>query len=826
MSLAYDIACALSNGKPERNGDGYSCKCPVHNDNKPSMSIKDDGNNDVIVNCFTGCDFKEIKDTLRKMGILPEWKPEGKKEQKAEKKAEPEVPKEETAKQEEKESFIWKGAGKDGLEHIQKYFAGRGIVLDPMPVCFRWNSYIDKSGDAQNMIVAAASMPSDEKVVAVQRLFIDLEEYTKDGAKMHGPCEGRAVWFDRKREKVELLVGEGIETVLSAMQATGLNGAAALSTSGMKNLIIPEETEALYILVDSDPVREKEAASMPGQKAAFALACRFHASRIGRVAYLVSPDGSCFSATPAKLDFNDLLKADPSGETIRARMAAAMRLDDMKWRPPGSEKKEGQKPWLAEALKNGSVARFLDSLPPPLDFVFQDSFLAGTTGLLVGPGAAGKSQLALLLLFAVATGRNILPGIFSPTRAGKVLGVFCEDDERVLHHRVRAIADHLFLFDKEARELLRQNLTIITAAGKDVRFVDQSTKNLAESYFFAEVLQAVGQVGDLRFIALDPISRIYGSEENDNTAATFFVGLAEQLAQKTGAGVLLLHHVSKRAGVDNSGFNLEAAMSQDAARGASGLTNGVRWQCNLFGLPELAVKKELGVKQSTPGQYLAVKVSKKNYGPPEPIHFLERKSGGMLIPVEPARREEDTDLDLLVKRLVVEAVLMAEEKRPTKRLLIDSHHPAWKKDHPKITRPAVEQAIARCLLSGELFEHLGKNASGKKISYLSCYPKNQSERELDVHVEPEIFEPENRRKPEKNDSPVCNPLKTNDIVVPENINRKSEALRLVSPRYCETVDPEICSPYGEDKTSSGLDREDLPPFSVEAVKEVTHVQYL
>ena len=112
------------------------------------------------------------------------------------------------------------------------------------------------------------------------------------------------------------------------------------------------------------------------------------------------------------------------------------------------------------------------------------------------------------------------------------------------------------------------------------------------------------------------------------------MSLLERIAQQTRAAVIILHHVGKRAGSDVHGFDLDAAMHQDAARGASGLTNGVRWQCNLFGLPEKSAKKIIGVKSSEPGQYLALKVCKKNYGPPEPVYFLERLRGGMLTPCE------------------------------------------------------------------------------------------------------------------------------------------------------------------------------------------------
>lgn len=376
-------------------------------------------------------------------------------------------------------------------------------------------------------------------------------------------------------------------------------------------------------------------------------------------------------------------------------------------------------PWIAEALKNGSISRFIDASPPALNWIFRDSLLARTTGLIVGPGAAGKSTLALETLMAVATGRDILPGVFSPAKAGKVLGVFGEDDETVLHHRIHQLTNQLFGFDRVAQDLLRRNLAVVSATGRDIRFIGQSSKHLAESVFFGEIFAALKGITDLELIVLDPIARFHGLEENDNGAGTFLITLMERLAQETGAAVIALHHVSKRAGITPAGFDLEAAMHPDAGRGASGLTNAVRWQCNLFGIPEKDCKRLIGVTDARPGQFLALRVSKKNFGPPEDIRFLERGTGGVLRPFERAERPLAADLDELVRGLVFDAVAASEGRFLTRRVLIDGNCRAWKDSDPRITRPVIEQTISACILRGELVELQGKNGSGKTISYLS-----------------------------------------------------------------------------------------------------------
>ena len=49
-----------------------------------------------------------------------------------------------------------------------------------------------------------------------------------------------------------LMVGEGIETCLAAMQATGNGAWAALSTSGLRTLALPSDVRDVIVLADGD----------------------------------------------------------------------------------------------------------------------------------------------------------------------------------------------------------------------------------------------------------------------------------------------------------------------------------------------------------------------------------------------------------------------------------------------------------------------------------------------------------------------------------------------------------------------------------------------
>ena len=65
-----------------------------------------------------------------------------------------------------------------------------------------------------------------------------------------------------------LMIGEGVETCLAAMQATAMPAWVALSTSGVAALLLPLEVRRIIILADND-------ASGAGERAARTAAARW-----------------------------------------------------------------------------------------------------------------------------------------------------------------------------------------------------------------------------------------------------------------------------------------------------------------------------------------------------------------------------------------------------------------------------------------------------------------------------------------------------------------------------------------------------------------------
>ena len=112
----------------------------------------------------------------------------------------------------------------------------------------------------------ARDIRCDGAPLAIHRTFL-----TRDGAgkapvepqkMMLGPCRGGAVRL--AAPGAVLMVGEGIETCLAAMQATTLPAWAALSTSGLRALDLPDEVRDVIVLADGDDPGEAAARDCAG----------------------------------------------------------------------------------------------------------------------------------------------------------------------------------------------------------------------------------------------------------------------------------------------------------------------------------------------------------------------------------------------------------------------------------------------------------------------------------------------------------------------------------------------------------------------------------
>jgi phage/plasmid primase-like uncharacterized protein len=817
MSLASAATEILLNriidatsAKP-KSGGGYMGHCPAHDDRNPSLSI-DVVDDRVLVKCWSGCAQGDVIDSLRSKGAWHDEREAARVRSVAAKVERADNDQSRRNKAAVRGRKIYDAANSlDPLTHPYVIAKG-GVPLGEKVRRGQWVKNIkdETTGEWSKKIWGDALLipiyDSEKRLTSLQAINVDGEKDFLAG----GMIKGCFCPVGKITGAIgQVFIGEGLATVAAVVHVMGGGGVVALNAGNLGAVVheIKQLAPDAKIIILADDDQKDGSDTNPGIEAAEAAAAA--------TCSLVALPGM-----GKKADFWDVWhELGPVG--VKAAIDRATYIAVQPKEKPAPVEDEA---WFRDAVRAGSVARFIDNPKPELDFVFADSLLSATVGLLVGPGAAGKSTLSILMLMAVATGRDILPGIFTPTRAGRVLGIFAEDCEEILHHSIKTISDTLFFFDREALALLRENMCVVSTPGHDLRLFDDAQRLKAATEFYNVMNEVATGIDGLRLMVIDPLSRFHGAEENDNGAGTYFVSLLEKIAQKTRAAVLCLHHVGKRSGFNNNEFSLDAAMNQDVARGASGLTNGVRWQCNLFGIPEKSAKNIIGVKDANPGQFLALRVSKKNYGKPEPVHFLERGHGGMLKPVEPIFKDGcGYDLENAVLKLVLGVVAL--QLMTTKRMLADAYHADWKKDHPELSRAKLDNALASFVAKGRLTEVEGKNKSGKTIWVLT-QKKTEPDEPYEPDKVPEGFEPYEPDRTGQTSAQFSKSPESYNKVKPDKSEPDEYLYSSLSARNYGTVEPDKVTPYGGSKFPSGSPGRNTSPMPIESKKDESSIDAL
>jgi hypothetical protein len=270
-------------------GGGSMVRCPAHDDREPSLSIRDADDGKVLVRCHAGCDQKRVIATLRSRGLWTENDPRQFSRPAAGVVLERQRDQDD-AKHKERALAIWQSAMPADGTLVETYLASRGLHL-PAPPTLRFHAGLKHpSGGILPAMVALVTRGSDGTPLAIHRTFVAHDGAGKapvDPQKMMlGPCRGGAVRL--ADQGYVLMIGEGIETCLAAMLATGQPAWAALSTSGLRVLGLPEGVRDVIVLADGDDAGE-----------AAAHACAWRWKREGRRVRIARP--------PRGMDFNDVL---------------------------------------------------------------------------------------------------------------------------------------------------------------------------------------------------------------------------------------------------------------------------------------------------------------------------------------------------------------------------------------------------------------------------------------------------------------------------------------------------------------------------------------
>jgi len=283
---AEALAAALGGKKV---GGGWIARCPSHDDREPSLSIRDADDGKVLVRCHAGCDQEQVIAALRSRRL---WTENGRRRltlnpvrilPKA-------PPNRDDNERREAALAIWRSTVPASGTLVECYLNSRRLYVSPPPT-LRFHAGLNHPrGGIWPAMVALVTRGSDDKPIAIHRTYLARDGNGKAPVNpqkmMLGPCLGGAVRLSGPGDI--LMVGEGIETCLAALRATGHPTWAALSTSGLRSLDLPEHVRNVMVLADGDE---------PGELAARNSAWRW--KHEGRRVWIARP--------PYGKDFNDLL---------------------------------------------------------------------------------------------------------------------------------------------------------------------------------------------------------------------------------------------------------------------------------------------------------------------------------------------------------------------------------------------------------------------------------------------------------------------------------------------------------------------------------------
>lgn len=259
--------------------------------------------------------------------------------------------------------------------------------------------------------------------------------------------------------------------------------------------------------------------------------------------------------------------------------------------------------------------------PAPLDFVLP-GMVAGTVGLIVGMGSAGKSMLAIQIGLSVAAGRDLFGVLGADPTPGRVVYLSAEDQAPVLHHRLFGMAPTI---PDDARQIIAQNFDVVPVYGQGISIGPEMTTAPNGEPVMSPWGAVMRFCAGARLVICDTLIRFAGGRsENSNVEMSDMMNHVEITTRQTGAAFLMIHHIGKAVGRDGTGGS-----DQTATRGASALTDNARWQANLS-----VMTKEDGERRGYDGderkRFVSFEITKQNYGQSIPAMWLERGENGVL----------------------------------------------------------------------------------------------------------------------------------------------------------------------------------------------------
>lgn len=366
--------------------------------------------------------------------------------------------------------------------------------------------------------------------------------------------KGCFAWLDGAQETV--LICEGYATACSLHAATGYAVVAALDAGNLPEVapvikqVLPQAR--IIICADNDQWTQKQGRPWnPGMEYARRAAIAVGGS-------VISPSFRDLAGNPT--DFNDLQVREGLDE-VRQQVtphSGVPRLAD----------------WFSGEAYLGEA--------PEQQWLVDGVLPLGAPCLLVASGGTGKGMLALDLGLRVAgapQGIDLNPDRVDTwlggevTEHGSVVILSSEDTQDDIHRRLQSMDE-----DGSRRAAARGRLAVVPLPNTGGPVTLIRSRGFQQGYEttpeFDDLARQLCRIPDLKLINIDPLAAFVACDINaDPQAGAFTQGVLAQLAERTGATVLVAHHMAKALATMKDASPESARL---AIRGTTALVDGVR----------------------------------------------------------------------------------------------------------------------------------------------------------------------------------------------------------------------------------------------------------
>jgi hypothetical protein len=247
MTAAAEIAQAL--GRAHRSGAWWRCRCPVHGSRASTLALRD-GARGLILKCFAGCDTLEILTELRRRRLVTGTDDSDGDAADNRRDENRHGDHDDAARRTSWAHHIWDHSRDARGSPLEGYLASRGITM-LLPPSLRWAPACRHPSGINLPAMVARVEHVERGFVGCHRTYLTADYRRRDRASL-GPIGGGAVRLATMRPNDWLVIGEGIETVMSVMQCEALPGWAALSAGGINRLLLPPDARMVLIVADHD----------------------------------------------------------------------------------------------------------------------------------------------------------------------------------------------------------------------------------------------------------------------------------------------------------------------------------------------------------------------------------------------------------------------------------------------------------------------------------------------------------------------------------------------------------------------------------------------